>query len=50
MSRKQFKKFFWPSLRKLILALIDEGIIASFFVKVAIIIGWNISVIFPRDG
>ncbi len=31
MSRKQFEKFYWPSLRKLILALIDEGIMASLF-------------------
>jgi uroporphyrinogen-III decarboxylase len=31
MSNKQFEKFYWPSLRKLILALIDEGIMASLF-------------------
>ncbi len=31
MSNKQFEKFYWPSLRKLILALIDEGIMVSLF-------------------
>jgi len=31
MSSKQFEKFYWPSLRKLILALVDEGIMASLF-------------------
>lgn len=31
MSNKQFEKFYWPSLRKLILALVDEGIMVSLF-------------------
>jgi uroporphyrinogen-III decarboxylase len=31
MSRKQFEKFYWPSLRELVLALIDEGIMVSLF-------------------
>jgi uroporphyrinogen-III decarboxylase len=31
MSNKQFEKFYWPSLKKLILALIDEGIMVSLF-------------------
>ena len=31
MSNKQFEKFYWPSLKKLINALIDEGIIVSLF-------------------
>jgi hypothetical protein len=29
MSDAQFQKFYWPSLKKLILALIDEGIMVS---------------------
>ena len=31
MSNKQFEKFYWPSLKKLIDALIDEGIMVSLF-------------------
>ncbi len=31
MSNKQFEKFYWPSLKKLIQALIDEGIMVSLF-------------------
>jgi uroporphyrinogen-III decarboxylase len=31
MSNKQFEKFYWPSLKKLIMALIDEGIMVSLF-------------------
>jgi len=31
MSNKQFEKFYWPSLRKLIMALIGEGIMVSLF-------------------
>jgi uroporphyrinogen-III decarboxylase len=31
MSNKQFEKFYWPSLKKLINALIDEGIMVSLF-------------------
>ncbi|MGD0780035.1 MAG: uroporphyrinogen decarboxylase family protein [Dehalococcoidales bacterium] len=31
MSNKQFEKFYWPSLKKLILALINEGIMVSLF-------------------
>jgi hypothetical protein len=33
MSRKQFEKFYWPSLKKVIDALIDEGIMASLFAE-----------------
>jgi hypothetical protein len=33
MSNKQFEKFYWPSLRKVILALIDEGIMVSLFAE-----------------
>jgi uroporphyrinogen-III decarboxylase len=31
MSNKQFEKFYWPSLKKLIQALINEGIMVSLF-------------------
>jgi uroporphyrinogen-III decarboxylase len=31
MSNKQFEKFYWPSLKKLIDALINEGIMVSLF-------------------
>ena len=33
MSLKQFETFYWPSLKKVILALIDEGIIVSLFAE-----------------
>lgn len=33
MSRKQFEKFYWPSLKKYIDALIDEGIQVSLFAE-----------------
>lgn len=33
MSNKQFEKFYWPSLKKVIDALIDEGIMASLFAE-----------------
>jgi hypothetical protein len=33
MSRKQFEKFYWPSLKKVIDALIDEGIMVSLFAE-----------------
>jgi hypothetical protein len=33
MSNKQFEKFYWPSLRKVILALINEGIMVSLFAE-----------------
>lgn len=33
MSDEQFKTFYWPSLRKVILALADEGIITSLFAE-----------------
>jgi uroporphyrinogen-III decarboxylase len=33
MSDKQFDTFYWPSLRKIILALIDEGILVSLFAE-----------------
>jgi uroporphyrinogen-III decarboxylase len=33
MSRKQFEKFYWPSLKKVIDALIDEGISVSLFAE-----------------
>ena len=33
MSNKQFEKFYWPSLRKVILALIDEGITVFLFAE-----------------
>ncbi len=33
MSDKQFEKFYWPSLRKVILALIGEGIMVSLFAE-----------------
>ncbi|HSW57422.1 MAG TPA: uroporphyrinogen decarboxylase family protein [Dehalococcoidales bacterium] len=33
MSNKQFEKFYWPSLKKVINALIEEGIIVSLFAE-----------------
>jgi hypothetical protein len=33
MSRKQFEKFYWPSLKKVIEALIEEGIMAYLFAE-----------------
>mgnify|MGYP001226399268 CR=1 FL=1 len=33
MSARQFETFYWPSLRKVCLALIDEGIIPSLFAE-----------------
>jgi uroporphyrinogen-III decarboxylase len=33
MSQKQFDKFYWPSLRKVINALIDEGVMVSLFAE-----------------
>jgi len=33
MSDKQFETFYWPSLRKICLALIEEGIIPSLFAE-----------------
>jgi hypothetical protein len=33
MSRQQFEKFYWPSLKKTIDALIEEGIMASLFAE-----------------
>jgi uroporphyrinogen-III decarboxylase len=33
MSDKQFETFYWPSLRKVCLALIDEGVIPSLFAE-----------------
>jgi hypothetical protein len=33
MSNEQFEKFYWPSLRKVILAAIDEGIMVSLFAE-----------------
>ncbi|MCX7912831.1 MAG: hypothetical protein N2506_07750 [Dehalococcoidales bacterium] len=33
MSRRQFEKFYWPSLKKVIDALIDEGIMVSLFAE-----------------
>ncbi|NLE08330.1 MAG: hypothetical protein GX631_03640 [Dehalococcoidales bacterium] len=33
LSPKQFEKFYWPSLRKLMMALIDEGIIPMLFAE-----------------
>jgi uroporphyrinogen-III decarboxylase len=33
LSLKQFEKFYWPSLRKILLALIDEGIIPILFAE-----------------
>ncbi|MBI4295800.1 MAG: hypothetical protein HY667_01640 [Chloroflexi bacterium] len=33
MSDKQFETFYWPSLRKVILALVDEGIMVSLFAE-----------------
>ena len=33
MSRKQFEKFYWPSLKKYIDALIEEGIMVSLFAE-----------------
>jgi len=33
MSDKQFQKFYWPSLRKVIWALINEGLIPSLFAE-----------------
>ncbi len=33
MSNKQFETFYWPSLKKIILALIDEGIMPMLFAE-----------------
>jgi uroporphyrinogen-III decarboxylase len=33
MSRKQFEKFYWPSLKKTLDALIEEGIMPSLFAE-----------------
>jgi hypothetical protein len=33
MSDKQFEKFYWPSLRKVILALVKEGIMVMLFAE-----------------
>ena len=33
MSEKQFETFYWPTLKKIILALIDEGIMSSLFAE-----------------
>jgi len=33
MSQKQFETFYWPSLKKVIEALIDEGILVSLFAE-----------------
>lgn len=33
MSDEQFKTFYWPSLQKLIIALVDEGMNPSLFVE-----------------
>jgi hypothetical protein len=33
MSEKQFKTFYWPTLRKLIIGLINEGIVPQLFVE-----------------
>jgi uroporphyrinogen-III decarboxylase len=33
MSDKQFETVYWPSLRKVIMALIDEGILVSLFAE-----------------
>jgi uroporphyrinogen-III decarboxylase len=33
MSDAQFEKFYWPSLKKVILALIEEGIMVSIFAE-----------------
>lgn len=33
MSQKQFDKFYWPSLKKVILALVNEGIIPMLFAE-----------------
>ena len=33
MSRKQFEKFYWPSLKKVIDALVNEGIMVSLFAE-----------------
>jgi uroporphyrinogen-III decarboxylase len=33
MSKKQFEKFYWPSLKKVIDALIDEGIMSMLFAE-----------------
>jgi hypothetical protein len=33
MSRKQFEKFYWPSLKRTIDALIEEGIMVSLFAE-----------------
>jgi hypothetical protein len=33
MSAKQFETFYWPTLKKVILALVDKGIISSLFAE-----------------
>jgi uroporphyrinogen-III decarboxylase len=33
MSQQQFDKFYWPTLRELIVALVDEGLVPYVFVE-----------------
>ena len=33
MSEKQFRTFYWPSLKQVALGLIDEGVVPSFFAE-----------------
>ena len=33
MSLKQFEEFYWPSLRKLILGLVDNGLVPNLFIE-----------------
>lgn len=33
MSREQFKAFYWPSLRKLIIGLVNEGLVPQLFAE-----------------
>jgi uroporphyrinogen-III decarboxylase len=33
MSRKQFEKFYWPGLKKVIDALVEDGIMVSLFAE-----------------
>jgi uroporphyrinogen-III decarboxylase len=50
MSEKQFETFYWPSLRKVCLALIEEGIIPSLFAEGSYMTRLETVNEFPKGG
>lgn len=50
MSTKQFETFYWPSLRKICLALIDEGIVPSLFAEGSYLTRLEIVNEFPKGA